>query len=566
MTSPLAFTPGTEYSPSDEAVGHSPGSLLEPRLQLKHLDHEIAKLTEQRNKIALSIFPFRLLHRDVIQEIFIACLPADQNCAMSASEAPVLLGRVCSSWRTISLSTPRLWTQLHIVEPTRQLKVGPGPQKSLSIILQAKVEQRLQVIKTWLGRSGECPLSISFQGNQQSHRYLRFAEQSPEVNGTVRFLEAILPFAPRWQRISFTSELTPAMLQMLSKLTETDLPMLQGLSFCGVRLEHGEMSTFQWGQLRMIGAPCLTRFSLRNSKFVPDKLPVRWEQLTYLALGSTQSLPSDAILRTISKCPRLLSCHLTVNANAVAQTSVTQPAITIPSLQVFTLRFDHNASAINLLDHLTFPHLRSLSIFGSGEPIQQQSIQRFFAVSTQLERLHIHNQPFSSSSLCRILRSLPPTVQHLEFEDTALAQIFLLLETVPSLNEDVLAALLPDPASPYPCPALRTLIMDPCSISDEAVLHFLRARMAVEPRPSLKSVHIGFNRPPEADLRPQLQALIDAGLDLSITYLPPVSFSPWLGLPSDTQRLFNPTVKTFAAISPPPTSALSTYLEQLGRV
>ncbi|KAJ7782493.1 hypothetical protein DFH07DRAFT_704529, partial [Mycena maculata] len=53
--------------------------------------------------------PTRRLPLDFIQEIFVACLPTHWNCAMSASEAPVILGPVCSSWRSISLSTPRLW-------------------------------------------------------------------------------------------------------------------------------------------------------------------------------------------------------------------------------------------------------------------------------------------------------------------------------------------------------------------------------------------------------------------------------------------------------------------------
>ncbi|KAJ7252089.1 hypothetical protein B0H12DRAFT_623079 [Mycena haematopus] len=90
---------------------------------------------------------------DIIAEIFIACLPTHRNCVMSATEAPVILGRICSSWRTISLSTPRLWSRLHIVQP-ESLHWPNGPY-------EARVAQRLEVGNAWLKRSGNLPLSIS---------------------------------------------------------------------------------------------------------------------------------------------------------------------------------------------------------------------------------------------------------------------------------------------------------------------------------------------------------------------------------------------------------------------
>ncbi|KAF8177075.1 hypothetical protein K438DRAFT_1522243, partial [Mycena galopus ATCC 62051] len=52
---------------------------------------------------------------DIIQEIFIACLPTHRNCAVSATEAPALLGRIRGAWRAISLSTPQLWARLRVV-------------------------------------------------------------------------------------------------------------------------------------------------------------------------------------------------------------------------------------------------------------------------------------------------------------------------------------------------------------------------------------------------------------------------------------------------------------------
>ncbi|KAJ7114137.1 hypothetical protein C8R44DRAFT_630655, partial [Mycena epipterygia] len=121
--SPFTTRLGTNYCPKDEEVAEINALLVEPTLRLERLADEIAdmqkalnKLTTERDSLAAYladhkalISPVRRLPLDIIQEIFVACIPTHRNCVMSASEAPVLLGRICSSWRTISLSTPRLW-------------------------------------------------------------------------------------------------------------------------------------------------------------------------------------------------------------------------------------------------------------------------------------------------------------------------------------------------------------------------------------------------------------------------------------------------------------------------
>jgi hypothetical protein len=124
---------GTNYCPTDDEVANIKACLIESTLRLKQLHDEILylqraieKLAEERDSVEAYIeahrsliSPVRHIPLDIIQEIFISCLPAHRNCVMSASEAPVLLGLICSSWRAISLSTSRLWAKLHVVEPAR---------------------------------------------------------------------------------------------------------------------------------------------------------------------------------------------------------------------------------------------------------------------------------------------------------------------------------------------------------------------------------------------------------------------------------------------------------------
>ncbi|KAJ7252100.1 hypothetical protein B0H12DRAFT_957682, partial [Mycena haematopus] len=123
MSSPFASRLGTNYCPLDAELAQIQGLLVEPCQRLKQLDDEISvirkaldKLAEERSRIVdyveahkALLSPLRRLPLDIIEEIFMACLPTHRNCVMSATEAPVILGRICSSWRTISLSMPRLW-------------------------------------------------------------------------------------------------------------------------------------------------------------------------------------------------------------------------------------------------------------------------------------------------------------------------------------------------------------------------------------------------------------------------------------------------------------------------
>ncbi|KAJ7797549.1 hypothetical protein B0H14DRAFT_3887024 [Mycena olivaceomarginata] len=175
MSSPFASRLGTNYSAQDKEIDEIKALLVEPSQKLKRLNDEIDvmrkaldKFVEERDILSTYvdahralISPVRRLHLDILEAIFIACLPTHRNCVMSAQEAPVILGRICSSWRAISLKTPRLWSRLHIVEPN----YPNYPYNSPLGVYQSKVEQRLKVANAWLRRSKMCPLSISLESS-----------------------------------------------------------------------------------------------------------------------------------------------------------------------------------------------------------------------------------------------------------------------------------------------------------------------------------------------------------------------------------------------------------------
>jgi hypothetical protein len=73
--------------------------------ELPQIDTEIGQLNEKRvglqesvNTYNLILSPVRQLLPDILQEVFYHCLPTGRNPTLSATEAPMLLTRVCSSW------------------------------------------------------------------------------------------------------------------------------------------------------------------------------------------------------------------------------------------------------------------------------------------------------------------------------------------------------------------------------------------------------------------------------------------------------------------------------------
>ncbi|KAJ7810026.1 hypothetical protein B0H14DRAFT_2379374 [Mycena olivaceomarginata] len=518
MASPFAAQLGTNYSPKDEEVLEIKSLLIEPTRRLKTLDDEITELQKAIDKLVAErdvlgayvdahkalISPARRLPLDIVQEIFVACLPTHRNYVMSASEAPVLLGRICSAWRAISFSTPRLWARIHIVEP-----VGPH---NLTHALSA---QRLETARLWLGRSGQCPLSISLQSAPEG-------EVGRDASATsVQFLQTLLSFAPRWQHIQLT---TPAslLLEIVSRI-DTEMPWLETIAF--LDRQSRAIHDIEWGHFNILRGARLSSLLIPATIFIPERFPVHWEQLTMLTIGgptwtALPTMTSEAIWHVISRCSALRRCKLMVNDND--ETPMLQhPIIELPFLHTLVLRcITREAPAVRvLLGHLSFPKLRNFTFIGASQ--DSPALHDFFANSVCMESLTIDTNIFTKPCFIETLPDLPPTIRRLMIRDTVDGWV----PPPPSLDDDTLAALM----SPEICPALQELYMI-CGTTISDTAETLTMGQA-DPRTALKRVDIHFDRPMTIDIMPSLRTFIETGLDVSLMY----SFShskssPWQGL------------------------------------
>ncbi|KAF8161749.1 hypothetical protein K438DRAFT_1859376 [Mycena galopus ATCC 62051] len=426
MTSDSPFAPhlGSNYCPRDEELVQIKSLLIEPCLRLKHLDDEIEvlkkaldKLTEERDTLRgyvdahrALMSPIRRLPLDTIEDIFMACLPAHRNCVMSAQEAPVLLGRICSSWRAISLSQPQLWSRLHIVEP----KVLP-----------------IRCHPDW---SFDSPLN------------------------TDSFIKALIPFSSRWWNIRLAVQ--SFALEPLSRLTENDL------STTRTRFFHAPA----WGVLH---GPSLTRFSFLESHVNCLDLPLRWNQLTSLLLfpawntGHPQT--PQVALNILSTCPKLQICMFVVHDFEDGLGFVVDDIVECPSLCSIDLRCLGEKSlhtAQCLLNHLSMANLQEFK-FRGGKDLSIDPLMLSPIAFPRLNSISIDTEAFTKPSLMYFVSALPPTIQSLHITEPV-DPWQVAASSEPVLDDEVLVTLAAH------CPALRDLtLLDSRHVTDDALLRFI---------------------------------------------------------------------------------------------
>ncbi|KAF8143334.1 hypothetical protein K438DRAFT_1876174, partial [Mycena galopus ATCC 62051] len=243
-------------------------------------------------------------------------------------------------------------------------------------------------------------------------------------------------------------------------------------------------------------------------------------------------MTSDAAVHILSSCPCLQTCRLVVNDEAPSAAEAHRGAIlefpSLRSLDIFSANSPVNRMG-GVFSRISLPELRHLSLrgFAVDESRENLTYFPFLTISPRLENLVTDTNLFDESSLADLLRTLPPTLQQFQLAcHNSLRHV---------VDDDALAALTPSADRPFNCPILQELrITDGCSLSDEALLRFITARLAIQPT-TLRCVEIHFAREMQFDIRPDIQPFLDAGLQLDTRYYnsPTLRLSPWEGLEDD---------------------------------
>ncbi|TDL15977.1 hypothetical protein BD410DRAFT_79113 [Rickenella mellea] len=126
------------------------------------------------------------LARELLSMIFLHYLASNPRLSTHrSSQGPLLLGRICSRWRTVSTSTSDLWSSFSV-----------GSTLYSSVIDNSK---DLNATNLWILRSGTRPLSVRVTYfTTPSTLAVLFGEKFPQI------ILAVVSQSWRWKRIRMT--------------------------------------------------------------------------------------------------------------------------------------------------------------------------------------------------------------------------------------------------------------------------------------------------------------------------------------------------------------------------
>lgn len=146
--------------------------------------------------------PISRLPLETLVLVFSHCSPNDWKKIHRNRTDVILPSHVCRYWRNVALSTPTLWSR-------NSVKLRPGDVVNFRRIMD--------ITRTWLERSAQCPLSLSFTIPDTD---LDFAP----------LMELVLHHCKRWRDLRLS--IPPSMFNVLAS-AKGELPLLKKLVLRG---------------------------------------------------------------------------------------------------------------------------------------------------------------------------------------------------------------------------------------------------------------------------------------------------------------------------------------------
>ncbi|KAF9463955.1 hypothetical protein BDZ94DRAFT_1321498 [Collybia nuda] len=487
---------------------------------LRGQHHKLGIYTEDH--LALTSGARRLPH-DIIQVIFCHCLPTDRNAVMSAKEPPLLLGRICSGWRRIALSTPDLWTTLHVSIPNCQVSSH-----------YIKWRRVAEAVKSWLNLSGGLPLSISAACSA-----LVGGQPDRETSLNITYLmNLFIRHSRRWENIDFILPI-PEFIAIMASLTEADVPLLKSAT-----LESTVFNpTNLWPSVSILNAPTLREVSIISFKHTDFLQPLPWAQLTGLHLEDSTHMWSDTpslneldAINILKQCSLLVTCKLLVESDPSSlPPQPTLHEVILPFLRLFILIEGRRTLRSQFIECLTLPLLEYLgfrSYFAHHIDHPPFPLTIFFTRENKIEELELEIGATSTDTWTECL-SHASSIKRLTL--IAPEQLWA-YPPFPALNDHFLSLLTPLSSNDLLCPSLEEINLKFCEgVTDEKILLFLRERTNPTHMANgmvvLKRATFTVNREMITDIMSDVQQLIAAGLELDLKYTPPLS----LGFTEETE-------------------------------
>ncbi|KAF7369861.1 hypothetical protein MSAN_00615100 [Mycena sanguinolenta] len=311
LQSPFSEHFNTNYIPTDAEIEQIRAHLVPHEAELARLEALIQELTAQRDQVKDYIEPHqalishaRRIPQDIVEEVFWNCLPTGHNAIMSAVEAPLLLGRICSAWRSIALSMPKLWTSLHI-----------------ATAFVTSSEGKHAAMVAWLERSAPRPLTLSVMGQGMWQH---------ADSDTLDIPTSLLPFSSRLGVLHISN----IRLESLAKLVNVHAPSLTEIQLTFVDqpfmdpLEDIQSRFLSSNIFRSMKTGRITISGPGVGVLVPS-MPFTWDHITYLSLdldaryGWMESgIDTGTIYRLLKGCKYLISLRTSMTRSFGEQDNI----------------------------------------------------------------------------------------------------------------------------------------------------------------------------------------------------------------------------------------------------
>ncbi|KAF9014312.1 hypothetical protein BDQ17DRAFT_1342489 [Cyathus striatus] len=539
MDSPFQQHLGTNYVPSVDEAKQIQDFLEISSKEVHAIDVEINQLHQQlellqAKRLKLSdlaeqhralLSPVRRLSRDILEAIFLACFPTDRNPCMSATEAPMLLTQVSSSWRNIAHSTPRLWAAIHIVLPSVNTylhfaSLAASYLSEREALLRLKLTQREAGTKEWLERAGTRPLSISiYQSlNWANDRYDDIVPKFQELH--LSFIgNTILSYHKRWHGIDMyvTKDTLNGLLRSgPDGLKAEYMTMLKHVHISAIQIIGRGMQLVKWTDIVGLLSSQVTTATISgigvSSVYLSSTPKHVWGHLAELdlelhTLDSTEVNLCDLSFAVICHCLALKILKLNVmhgRTNFLDQNSFidintwpqTMADIPLHQLTMLSLSLPPTSDAVDFVKHLYLPSIRQFD-FEFKSPRRRETGQ--FALAEEILKMALRASgggvslglydPYWIKSLDQLLQVLQhiPYLTSLKLSSTKIKQdgystsLSSLSEFQCLLNDDLLSALSPAGKnySEIICPQLEVLDFDHIymtKISEQGLRELVQAR------------------------------------------------------------------------------------------
>ena len=357
------------------------------------------------------IFPINRLPRDILAEVFVQCLPKFEKWSIDLSTkhvAPLLLCSICSSWRKLVLSVPRLWQRLslHFASYT-----APGPE--------SKTEEIIALIHEWTKRSGVLPLALSLRV-VLIYGYL----PGPGFQAMVEaVLGALVRYVSRWEHFHYESDFSITFPEF------GDMPHLRSFSLRGGHFEDA--------RLQISSSPMLTTLCWPLHPTASSSPSLPWHQLTHVVLG--HFMTTRETLLVIQSCPMLTELEI----EAYDDEDILNQLPHVVSNCLRKLVFDVGECA-HLLKSLTLPGLTDMTLHFNcpmGPRVHKELLSFFTRSKCKLDRLHLVDPSFDDDQLLECLEHEScASITHLSLENMfnelmATDPILVALTDVPSSDD-----------------------------------------------------------------------------------------------------------------------------------